>query len=76
MYFAQVVIKNNSRELDRLFCYSVPDEIYVEAGMRVLVPFGGGNKTVEAVVIETLPRAEIEKTKSIIKLDVEIKNDW
>lgn len=68
MYFAQVVIKNNSKELDKLFCYSVPDEIYVEAGMRVLVPFGGGNKTVEAVVLETLPCAPIEKTKNIIKV--------
>lgn len=68
MRFVNVVISNNSKELDRQFCYSVPDDIYVEAGMRVLVPFGGGNKTVEAVVLEVATVADVLKTKSIIKV--------
>ena len=68
MRFVNVVISNNSRELDRLFCYSVPEEFYVQAGMRVLVPFGGGNKTVEAVVMEVTDVCDVKKIKNIIKV--------
>ena len=40
--FADVVITKKAYELDRLFCYSVPDDIkdVILPGMRVLVPFG------------------------------------
>lgn len=68
MRFVNVVISNNSRELDRLFCYGVPDGTDICEGMRVLVPFGGGNRTCEAVAVELTDVCKTEKTKNIIKV--------
>ena len=68
MRFVNVVISNNSRELDRLFCYGVPDGVYLEAGMRVLVPFGGGNRTTEAVAVEMTDAPKADNIKNIIKV--------
>ncbi|MDY4575357.1 MAG: primosomal protein N' [Intestinibacter sp.] len=50
--YAKVVVKNNSQYTDNLFTYQIPkfllDEISL--GHRVLVPFGKGDKPIEAYV--------------------------
>jgi len=65
---AEVVIAENSRELDKKFCYIVPDEMKVLAGARVVVPFGRGNKTVEGIVTGFVNESNFTKLKEIIKV--------
>lgn len=66
---AQVIVDNTSHQTDRLFDYIIPHPI-VEAlriGMRVLVPFGKGNKRLEAYVLNiTDIRPDSPKLKEII----------
>ena len=50
--YAKVIVKNNSRYTDNLFTYKIPDFLVndLQIGHRVLVPFGKGNKPIEAYV--------------------------
>lgn len=50
--FARVIVDISNANVDRLFTYSVPDDIKLAPGQRVLVPFGRGNKPTEGFVIE------------------------
>ncbi len=50
--FAKLIIDIANSGVDRLFTYRIPEELEVREGHRVLVPFGRGNKPVEAFVIE------------------------
>ena len=38
--FAQVIIDQDAKALDKVFEYKVPDGMDVQEGMRVIVPFG------------------------------------
>lgn len=49
--FAQVIVDIAHSAVDRLFTYRIPDEMELKVGQRVLVPFGGGNKTIEGFVL-------------------------
>ena len=49
MRIAEVVLSGGSREVDRKFCYYVPD--HALAGARVVVPFGRGNRPVEGIIV-------------------------
>jgi primosomal protein N' (replication factor Y) len=48
-----MIVDIANANVDRLFTYSIPEELDVRAGHRVLVPFGRSNKPTEAFVIET-----------------------
>ena len=50
--YAKVIVKNNSIYTDNLFTYKVPEFLLdiLEEGHRVMVPFGKGNKPIEAYV--------------------------
>ena len=50
--YAKVIVKNNSIYTDNLFTYKIPNFLIedIQVGHRVLVPFGRGNKPVEAYV--------------------------
>lgn len=50
--YAKVIVKNNSIYTDNLFTYKVPEFLLedIKVGHRVLVPFGRGNKPIEAYV--------------------------
>ena len=50
--YAKVIVKNNSIYTDNLFTYKVPEFLLkdIQVGHRVLVPFGRGNKPIEAYV--------------------------
>lgn len=50
--FARIIVDISNSNVDRLFTYSVPDDIVLSPGQRVLVPFGRGNKPTEGFVIE------------------------
>jgi primosomal protein N' (replication factor Y) len=51
--YADVIIDISLDKLDRPFSYHIPDELVgkLEAGMRVLVPFGQGNITKKAYIV-------------------------
>jgi len=49
--YAQVVIASANREIDRIFHYKIPDGFSLALGARVVVPFGGGNRSYEGYVI-------------------------
>ena len=50
--YVKVIVKNNSQYTDNLFTYKVPEFLQDEIclGHRILVPFGKGNKPIEAYV--------------------------
>jgi len=63
----EVVINNPSRNVDKVFHYFIPTDKaeQVKVGVRVLVPFGGSNKKVEAFVINITDYTEIPHLKPI-----------
>ena len=75
MLVADIIVSVNNSNVDKPFSYAVPDEFAqrVQRGMRVVVPFGRGNKPVEGFVIdirelELIDEDEAAKFKSIINL--------
>lgn len=68
MRIAEVVIANNSRELNKKFSYYVPDDMSVSAGARVVVPFGRGNKSVEGILTGFSDKEKYTNLKEIIKV--------
>jgi primosomal protein N' (replication factor Y) len=73
--YAGVVINSNSIQLDKLFTYEIPENLIekIKIGNRVLVPFGLGNKKVDAFVIDLYE--EIGDIKGIKKI-YSIFNDF
>lgn len=66
--FARVIVDITNSNVDRLFTYSVPEDMQLSPGQRVLVPFGRGNRPIEGFVIELTDSAETtHQIKSIIK---------
>jgi primosomal protein N' (replication factor Y) (superfamily II helicase) len=51
---ASIVVNNNSKSIDREFDYIIPSnyEDILKIGMRVIVPFGNGNKSTEGYVVK------------------------
>ncbi len=68
MRIAQVVIANNTRELNKKFSYIVPDGTEVMEGARVVVPFGRGNKAVEGIVTGFTDKSAFTNLKEITKV--------
>lgn len=66
---AAVIVDNSSREMDRAFDYGIPVSFQnkIRIGMRVVVPFGNGNKKLEGYVIElkNISDYPIERLKNI-----------
>jgi len=67
---ASVFINNATREFDKEYHYEVPDELKEKAlpGVRVIVPFGKGNRKVEAYIYKLTETSEINELKKIIKV--------
>lgn len=71
-YVASVVVESNAKQTDKMFDYLVPDEMknLLRRGMKVMVPFGGGNRYVQAYVIDLREYDEYNgyKLKSILDI--------
>ena len=66
--FARLIVDIANSNVDRLFTYSIPEELDVRPGHRVLVPFGRGNRPTEGFVIELADEApEGVAVKSVIR---------
>lgn len=59
--FARVIIDQDSRALDKVFEYIIPDELKIEEGDRVYLPFG--NRTLQGFVIKVTDKCEYDKSK-------------
>ncbi len=64
---AEVIINSNTRVTDNIYHYLVPAELEtsVVVGVRVIVPFGRGNKTSEAFVVGLTDHSDYGKLKEI-----------
>lgn len=58
MKFAQIIVDNKSSNVDKPFTYILDGDLatYVKPGMRVIVPFGRGDKPIKGIVIEVLDK--------------------
>lgn len=69
--YAKVITNINHSDVDRVFDYGIPKAIEekVKVGMRVLVPFGRANKSIEGYVMALSDETELDqsKIKNIIK---------
>ncbi len=73
--FANVIIASYSKEVDKEFLYVIPEIMALSAavGMRVIVPFGIGNKPTEGFITGLLNETSIPQGK--IKTILELASD-
>lgn len=75
--FAHIALTNASREVDQTYTYRVPEDKrhIIEIGMKVLVPFGTGNRLMEGIVFsfsETCSYSRIKPIRHILDEDIAI----
>lgn len=80
--YAEIIVDNTSSNTDKLFTYSVPKELneQIEVGMRVLVPFGRGDKLLEGVVLNikasiNFPASRLKNIKTLVDESSTISKD-
>lgn len=59
--FAEIIIDQDAKALDRVFEYIVPDDMEIGIGMRVYVPFG--SRILQGYVIEVKDTCEYDQSK-------------
>ena len=59
--FAKVIIDQDAKALDRVFEYVIPNDIHLDVGARVYVPFG--NRILQGYVIEISVACEYDQSK-------------
>ncbi|MDR2529962.1 MAG: primosomal protein N', partial [Oscillospiraceae bacterium] len=64
---AKIAVSGLPYSIDRLYDYKVPEAIAgrVRVGVRVIIPFGRGDKQSEGIVLEIAERSEYARLKSI-----------
>ena len=73
----EVSVSKSNFAFDKLFCYSVPDEMIpnISIGSRVKVPFGKGNSLRSAFVVHILDDNEFKSEISLKNIDSLIDNE-
>ncbi len=69
--YAGVVVNNDSVQVDKIFTYNIPISLIGEniLGYRVKVPFGRGNKTLDAFVLELYEQCDnVDKIKDVASI--------
>lgn len=59
--FAKIIIDQDAKALDRVFEYKVPEQMQVEVGERVLVPFG--NRNLQGFIVGLEEKSEYDESK-------------
>lgn len=59
--FAKVIIDQDAKALDKIFEYIIPDNLDIDVGMRVYVPFG--NRVLQGFVIGVEETCEYDENK-------------
>lgn len=64
---AQVVLYKSTRQFDKPFTYIVPSALsdIAKVGMRVSVPFGAANRTLEGIIVKLEEVEKVDKLKQI-----------
>ncbi|MDO5300987.1 MAG: primosomal protein N' [Tissierellia bacterium] len=69
MNLAHVILQHSVPQTDQLYSYEIPPSLKgLTVGMRVLVPFGRGNKRVVALVLKISQGEAMEGIKPILKV--------
>jgi len=65
--YAHVALTNASREVDQTYTYKVPeDKVRIaQLGMKVMVPFGAGNRKMEGIIFGFADECEYKRIKNI-----------
>ena len=65
MRYAEVIVDLSAGAVDRLFTYAVPENMHIDAGWQVEVPFGP--RALEGFVISLKDHCDLppEKVKSV-----------
>lgn len=70
--YAEIIVDNASSNTDKLFTYLIPERYRsnIELGMRVLVPFGRGNRVLEGIILNIKNKISFDpkKVKEITSL--------
>lgn len=68
-FIAEIAVENTTYSFDRLFDYSLPDNLVscVKEGCRVMIPFGGGNRLRQGIVMR-LKRESRDGLKNVISV--------
>jgi len=63
--YAKIIIDISHEQVDRTFCYKVPDKLIgkIDIGSSILVPFGRGNHTRCGYVMELTDTADFDPSK-------------
>ncbi|MDR7856392.1 primosomal protein N' [Tissierella sp.] len=67
--YAQIIVDNKASQVDKPFTYVLESELInsVKEGMRVVVPFGKGNKLIKGIVINILDTCDEKyKLKNVV----------
>ncbi len=64
--YADVIIDQDAKALDKVFEYKIPEDLAVDVGMRVYVPFSNRILQGYIVCLKEIPDYEPSKIKSII----------
>ena len=62
---AKIAIEAATFAIDKPYDYLVPDGMEVRAGMRVIVPFGRGNRRSEGMVLAVEPGLQDRPLKAV-----------
>lgn len=63
---ARIAVEQTAFHFDKLYDYTVPDRLgEVPCGSRVLVPFGGGNRRRQGILLSYEPVGEVDKLKPV-----------
>ena len=65
--FAKIIIDQDAKALDKVFEYSVPEDMSVQVGERVIVPFGSRNLQGFIVGLEESANYDASKIKPITR---------
>lgn len=59
--FAKIIIDQDAKALDRVFEYSIPEDMEVEVGERVIVPFG--NRYLQGFIVGIEDKSDYDASK-------------
>ncbi|MCD8238298.1 MAG: primosomal protein N' [Clostridiales bacterium] len=64
MKYAEIIVQIKAKEVDRIFFYTVPEDLEdkIKTGSRVTVPFGRGNRPTEGYVTALVDEVETDRT--------------
>ena len=66
---AKIAVEQAAFHFDKLYSYTIPASLEpLERGCRVLVPFGGGNRKRQGIVVELDAQAEVSKLKPVCEV--------